>query len=133
MRLHAGEAVLLRLHVHDDLLQALRGQHAEAQVDGLGEAHALVHVDPGLDAVVELVDVDLQAGDEVRADDLVAVHLEVGDVVALDVAAEVSETGEQLTGGLDLVLRRRAHSATAAISPSVGRLAWSQQAQLSPK
>ena len=42
VRLHAGEAVLLRLHVHDDALQALGGQHAEAQVHRLGDARALV-------------------------------------------------------------------------------------------
>ncbi len=93
----------------------------------------LVQVDPGLDALVQLVHVDLQAGDEVRADDLVAVHLEVGDVVALEVTSEIAETGEQIAGGLCLFLRRGAHSPTTAISSTVGRLVWSQLAQLSPK
>ena len=66
-----------------------------------------------LDAVLELVDVDFEARHEVRTDDLVAVDLQVGDVVAGDVAAEVAEAGEQLARGLDL-LRRRAHAGAPA-------------------
>ena len=80
---------------------------------GLAMRASLFEVDVRLDAVVELVDVDLEAGHEVRADDLVAVHLEVGDVVAADVTAEVAEAGEQLARGLDL-LRRRAHAVAPA-------------------
>ncbi len=128
MRLHRGERVLLDLDLHDDALQPGLGQHAEAEVDGLGEARALLQVDVRLDAVVELVDVDLEAGDEVRPDDLVAVHLEVGDVIALHVAAEVAEAGEQLAGGLHL-LRRRAHASTPASSSMSGAFSWSQGTQ----
>jgi hypothetical protein len=49
----------------------------------------------------------------VSADDLVAVDLEVGDVVALDVPAELAEAGEQLAGRVDL-LRRGTHAAAPA-------------------
>ena len=132
MRLDRGERVLLDVDVHDDALQTLLGQHAEAEVDGLGDPHAPLQVDVRLDAVVELVDVDLEAGDEVGADDLVAVDLEMGDVVAGDVPAEVAEAGQQLARGLDL-LWRRAHVTAPAISSASGWFAWSHGMQWSPK
>ena len=70
--LHRGERVGLDVDLHDDVLQALRGQHPEAQVHGVGDPDALAQADVRLDAVVELLDVDVEAGHQVRADDLVA-------------------------------------------------------------
>jgi hypothetical protein len=130
--LDAREAALLGLHVHDDVLEALGGQHAEAQVYGIGDPPALAHADPGLDALIDLVDVDLEAGDQVRADDLAAVHLQVRDVVALDVAG-AAEAGEQLARRLDLVRGGGAHQDTAAISASSGSFSCPQVPHLSPK
>ena len=81
-----------------------------------------------LDAVVELLDVDVQTRDQVRADDLVAVDLEMGDVVAGEVRAEVAQRLEQRPCGGDV-----AHCAGIISSSGAGRFSWSQGMQLSAK
>jgi len=106
MGLDRGVGVLPRLDVHDDVLQALLGQHPEAEMDGLGDTGTRFDTDVDLDAVVELLGIDLQARHQVGADDLVAVDLEMGHIVAADVGAEGAEAGEQFARRLDLLLRR---------------------------
>ena len=114
------------------MLQAVGGQHAEAQVYRVGELHALAHADVRLDAVVELLDVDVQTRDQMRADDLVAVDLEMGDVVAGEVRADVAQRLQQRPRGGDVALARAAH--TDIISSSgAGRFSWSQGMQLLEK
>ena len=103
--LHRGERVGLDIDLHDDVLQAVGGQHAEAQVHGVGDPDALVQADVRLDAVVELLDVDVEPGDQVRAHDLVAVHFQVGDVVA----GEVRRRSRPATRAARVPWRRRSY------------------------
>ncbi len=127
MGLDRGERVGLHVDLHDDVLQAVGGQHAEAQVYGVGDPDALVQADVGLDAVVDLLDVHVQAGDEVRAHDLVAAHLKMGDVVAGEVRPVAAQRFEQRACG-----RYVAHAGIIS-SSGAGMFSWWQGMQLSAK
>ena len=81
----------------------------------------------GLDAVVELVDVHVEAGDQVRAHDLVPVDLQMGDVVAGEMRAGGAQRLEQRAGGGDV-----AHAGIIS-SSGAGTFSWWQGMQLSAK
>ena len=120
--LHRGKRVGLDIDLHDDVLQAVGGQHAEAQVHRVGDPDALVQADVRLDAVVELLNVDVEPGDQVRAHHLVAADLKVRDVVAGEVRAVVAQRLEQRACRGDV-----AH--TGIISSGPGTFSWSQGMQ----
>ena len=127
MGLDRGERAGLHVDLHDDVLQAVGGQHAEAQVHGVGDPHALVQADVRLDAVVDLLDVHVQAGDQVRAYDLVAADFEVGDVVAGEMRPVGAQRLEQGACGGDV-----AHAGIIS-SSGAGMFSWWQGMQLLAK
>ena len=127
MGLDRGERAGLHVDLHDDVLQAVGGQHAEAQVHGVSDPHALVQADVRLDAIVDLLDIHVQTGDKVRAYDLVAVDLKMGDVVAGEVRAGGAQRLEQGACRGDV-----AHAGIIS-SSGAGMFSWWQGMQLLAK
>ena len=122
------------------------GQQPEAHVHRLGEPDAVLDGDVRLDAVLDLGRLDLETGDKVGADDLVAVDLEVRHVVAPGVTAEFGDRVEQAPSQVDgahigsfpppLPSPPQPHSdgelcpaMASPTSPASGMLVWSQGMQ----
>jgi hypothetical protein len=70
-----------------DPLHAALGQHAEAHVNRFFDRRPLRQMNLGFDAVLEFLDVDLQSGQRVGADNLVMIDHQVSHVRAVQHAA----------------------------------------------
>jgi len=113
---HLHRRIVFNLHVEDDPLNASLRQHAKTEMDRPLDLGPGFEPEVRLDAVVQLVRVDFESRDQVRADDAVLVDFEARHVIGEHMAWFDSHRFQQTLDHFGV-----AHGA----SRGSGSLAWS--------